>query len=248
MCADYTNSPLSIESRIRFLCLTAAAGLSVGILFYDRLWVGMLLGVCFLCTYPGYRRRENERRKAALLLQFRDVLYALSSAISAGRPMSEALQEARELCSGTYEDKADMIQELDYMLRRIRQGQEDTLTVLRDFAERSGLADIADFVNVYEICRGSGGDLTGAINRAAAVIGDKIRIEAELKALMAQKAFESRIIALAPFAMVFLMRLTAPAYLEPMYETGRGIGITTFAGGMIACALLLTERINKIEI
>lgn len=248
MCADYTNSTLSIESRIRFICLTAAAGLSVGILFYDSLRIGLLLWAICLCVYPRYRKRENERRKAALLLQFRDVLYALSFAVSAGRPMSEALQEARELCGGTYEDKTDMMRELDYMLRRIRQGQEDALAVLRDLAERSGLADIADFVNVYEICRGSGGDLTAAINRAAAVIGDKIRIEAELKALMAQKAFESRIIALAPFAMVLLMRLTAPSYLEPMYETGRGIGITNFAVGMIACALLLMERIDQIEI
>ncbi len=248
MCVNYTNSALSIESRIRFLCLTAAAGLSVGILFYDSIRIGMLLCGIFLLAYPRYRKRENERRKAALLLQFRDVLYAFSFAVSAGRPMSEALQEARELCSGTYEDKADMMRELDYMLRRIRQGHEDALTVLRDLAERSGLADIADFVNVYEICRGSGGDLAAAVDRAAAVIGDKIRIEAELKALMAQKAFESRIVALAPFAMILLMRVTAPAYLEPMYETGRGIGITTFAVGMIACALLWMERINRIEI
>lgn len=76
------------------------------------------------------------------------------------------------------------------MLKRMQQGGEDELPVLRDFAMRSGLADIADFVNVYEICRASGGDLARAMNRAATIIGDKIQLEAELKTMMAQKAFE----------------------------------------------------------
>lgn len=108
------------------------------------------------------------------------------------------------------------------MLKRMQQGGEDELPVLRDFAMRSGLADIADFVNVYEICRASGGDLARAMNRAATIIGDKIQLEAELKTMMAQKAFESRIVAAAPFAMVLLMRVTTPAYLQVMYETRSG--------------------------
>ena len=46
--------------------------------------------------------------------------------------------------------------------------------------------------------------------------------------MMAQKAFESRIVAAAPFAMVLLMRVTTPAYLQVMYETRSGLIITTF--------------------
>lgn len=248
MCSNYATSALSAESRIRFAGMAAAAGLSIGVLFYNSAGIGLLLSAAFCLLYPFYRRRERERRKTALLLQFRDVLYALSSAVSAGRPMSEALQEAKDFCSGTCEKGDDMMRELDYMLRRIRQANEDDLVVLRDLAERSGLADIADFVNIYEICRDSGGDLPGAMNRAAALIGEKIRMEAELRSLMAQKAFESRIIALAPFAMLLMMRVTAPGYLRPMYETSRGIGITTFAVILLVCAFLMTERINRIEI
>lgn len=248
MCSNYANSALSAESRIRFAGMAAAAGLCVGILFYDSPGIGLLLSAACFLAYPVYRRKEKERGKNMLLLQFRDVLYALSSAVSAGRPMSEALQEAREFCSGTCAEKDRMMQELDHMLRRIRQANEDELTVLRDFAERSGLADIADFVNVYEICRDSGGDLAGAMNRAASLIGEKIRMEAELKSLMAQKAFESRIIALAPFAMLLMMRVTAPGYLQPMYETREGICITTFAVILLVCAFFLMERINRIEI
>ena len=84
--------------------------------------------------------------------------------------------------------------------------------------------------------------------RAASIIGDKIQLEAELKALMAQKAFESRIVAGAPFAMVLLMRVTAPSYMRVMYETSSGLVITSISLLLIACAFWLMERINQIEI
>ena len=232
MCRDYAHAALTFESRLRFTAYVLAAGSSIGLLFYDRIGVALLCSALLLGFFPLYRRHVQSRRQEALLLQFRDVLYA----------------EAQSFCRSTYDEKDDMMQELSYMLKRMQQGGEDELPVLRDFAMRSGLADIADFVNVYEICRASGGDLARAMNRAATIIGDKIQLEAELKTMMAQKAFESRIVAAAPFAMVLLMRVTTPAYLQVMYETRSGLIITTFAVLLIACAFWMMERINQIEI
>lgn len=248
MCRDYEHAALTFENRLRFAAYVLAAGCSIGLLFYDRIGVALLLSALLLGFFPIYRSHVRRQRQETLLLQFRDVLYALSSAVSAGRPMTEALAEAQSFCSSTYDEKDDIMQELSYMLKRVKQGGEDDLPVLRDFAARSGLADIADFVNVYEICRASGGDLARAMNRAATIIGDKIQLEAELKTLMAQKAFESRIVAAAPFAMVLLMRLTAPDYMQVMYETRSGLVITTFAVLLIACAFWMMERINQIEV
>ena len=94
----------------------------------------------------------------------------------------------------------------------------------------------------------TGGDLVQGINRATTIIGDKITLERELKTLMAQKIFESRIVALAPFAMVLFLRIMSPEYLEPLTTTQGGRVITTFALGLMAVALVMMERINKIEI
>ena len=66
--------------------------------------------------------------------------------------------------------------------------------------------------------------------------------------MMAQKVFESRIVALAPFAVVLLLRIMSPDYLEPMTSTGEGRMITTFALGLMGASLLMMERINRIEI
>ena len=248
MCESYEKAALPLESKLRFAVCTLTAGCSVGLLFYDRIAAALLLSVLLLGFFPLYRERERKKRQDALLLQFRDVLYARSSSVSAGRPMTEGLAEAENFCGSTYTEQDDIMRELTYMRKRIQQSGEDDLLVLRDFAARSGLSDIADFVNVYEICRESGGDLSRAMNRAASIIGDKIQLEAELKALMAQKAFESRIVAGAPFAMVLLMRVTAPSYMRVMYETSSGLVITSISLLLIACAFWLMERINQIEI
>ena len=162
--------------------------------------------------------------------------------------MTQALEESVTFWEATYKESDYIMQELKYMTGRIRMGNEKDVEVLRDFSIRSGLEDVADFVNVYESCRNTGGNLVQAINRATVIIGDKITLEKELKTLMAQKAFESRIVAGAPFLLMLLLRVVSPDYLTPMFETSQGRIITTFALGLMAGALIMMERINKIEI
>ena len=112
MCRDYAHAALTFESRLRFTAYVLAAGSSIGLLFYDRIGVALLCSALLLGFFPLYRRHVQSRRQEALLLQFRDVLYALSSAVSAGRPMTEGLAEAQSFCRSTYDEKDDMMQEL----------------------------------------------------------------------------------------------------------------------------------------
>ena len=86
-----------------------------------------------------------------------------------------------------------------------------------------------------------------AVNRATNLIGDEIRLQTELHSMMTQKAFEGRIVATAPFLMVFLMRITAPAYMAPMWMTADGRMMTSFAVALMALGLAMTERIARIE-
>ena len=104
MCRDYAHAALTFESRLRFTAYVLAAGSSIGLLFYDRIGVALLCSALLLGFFPLYRRHVQSRRQEALLLQFRDVLYALSSAVSAGRPMIEGLAEAQSFCRSTYDE------------------------------------------------------------------------------------------------------------------------------------------------
>ena len=244
----YDNTDLSPAEKQKFILGAVILGMTTRMLFYDSLLTGGLITACCGLYLPSYKGNIKEKRKQQLLLQFRDLLYSISSSVSSGRTVAQALEESVEFWQSTYEEKDYIMRELAYMNGRIHRGGEKDIDVLKDFANRSGIEDIADFVNVYESCRMTGGNLNQAINRATTIIGDKITLERELKTLMAQKIFESRIVALAPFAMVLLLKIMSPDYLEPMTATQGGRIITTFSLGLAAAALLMMERINKIEI
>lgn len=244
----YDSMDLSTTEKQRFVIAALALGMTTGMLFYDSPVAGIFLTLSCGFYLPRYRQNIREKKKAQLLLQFRDLLYSISSSVSAGRTVAQAMEESVDFWKATYEENDYIMKELTYMNGRIEKSGEKDIDVLRDFAARSGLGDISDFVSVYESCRLTGGDLPRAINRATTIIGDKITLERELKTLMAQKIFESRIVSIAPFVMVLMLKIMSPDYLEPMTATQGGRVITTFALGLMAVALVMMERINKIEI
>ena len=244
----YDSMDLSAAEKQRFFIGAAAIGMTAGLLFYDSPIIGIVITLCSGLFLSKYKMMMKEKKKSELLIEFRDLLYSISSSVSSGRTVAQALEESVDFWKSTYDEKDYIIKELKYMNGRIKKGGEKDVDVLRDFANRSGLEDVSDFVNVYESCRLTGGDLPLAINRATGIIGDKITLERELKTLMAQKIFETRIVALAPAAIVLLLRIMSPDYLEPMTSTQGGRIVTTFALGLIIMALGMMERINRIEI
>lgn len=248
MCSSYDSLDLSLEEELLFWGVDGLLGFFTGWLFYNSLTVGALLIVAGgVLALPGYKRAVVRNRKNKLLNQFRDFLYSIASSFSAGRNMTQALKEAQDFCSSTYDTADYILQELEQMVRRIDNANETDLEVLQDFAKRSGLEEISEFVNVYENCKSSGGNMIQAINQATNLIGDEIRMQAELRSLMTQKAFEGRIVAAAPFVIVFLMRMAAPAYMAPMWMSGDGRMVTSFAVALMALGLAITERIARIE-
>ena len=229
--------------------MASAGGLAVGWLFYDNLRAGICLAVVILpILKQRYAAWRIHRRQRQLLLQFRDLLYSISSSVSVGRSMAMALEESIHFWQGTYTEKDDIMVELSGMVRQMRESNARDLDVLRDFAARSGLPDVTDFVLVYESCRTSGANLIQAIDRATTIIGDKITLERELQTMMAQKRFEGRIVTLSPFLVMFFLKIVSPGYLAPLTASTQGYMVSSFALGLIAASCFLTERVNRIEI
>lgn len=244
---DYAKWDLSLRDCLNLAAAAAAGGLAVGWLFYDNLIIGLASAAVCIVFIPKYKEWKIQNRQKELLLQFRDFLYSAASSVSAGRNMTQAMEEALQFWEGTYSQEDMIMQELQAMVRKIRESNTGEAEVFRDFAERSGLEDIMDFVMVYESCRGSGANLVQAVNRAASVIGDKITLERELHVMMAQKKFESRIIMGAPFVMLFFLKLFSPEYLLPLTVTSQGRMISTIALFLIGIACVMMERVNHFE-
>jgi tight adherence protein B len=161
--------------------------------------------------------------------------------------MRQALKESLDFWGNTYGEKDRIVMEVRRMIRGMEDANETDVTVLRDFAERSGLRDIRDFVNVYESSKSTGADMGRAIARATGVIADRIDMDRELKSMMAAKLSEGRIVGLAPVALVLAMRVFAPGYMEPMYSTASGAMAALISLSLSGIAIFMTERINRVD-
>ena len=128
--------------------------------------------------------------------------------------MPESLFEARENMKLIYREDSIIVLELSDMVKRLFEYRESEDDILKDFAARTCVEDISDFVDIYLTCRETGGDLIKVLTKASDMIMDKIVIEKEIRAITVQKQFEARILTAIPFIIVLFLQLVSPDYLS----------------------------------
>ncbi|MFQ7110232.1 MAG: type II secretion system F family protein [Anaerovoracaceae bacterium] len=181
-------------------------------------------------------------------MQFKDMLYSLSASVAAGRQMEEAIVEAEENLSVMYGEKEPIMKELKYMKINITENKESDKLLLKDFACRSKIEDIEDFVQVYITCRNMGGDLEKIIGHTTEILTDKMSIEREIRAITSQKKTEGRIISMMPLVMLLMLNIFSYSYIEPLYSTFAGRLIMSGALAAMVFGIYLMEKISDIEI
>lgn len=232
---------------LKFSVVALSLGIMTGWIYFDSLLAGAILFIGFMMTYPVYAKSQEEKNKKTLLIQFKDLLYSISASMVLGRNMKQSLEESLRFWQNIYDDKAPITVEVRRMLKEMEETNEVDTKVLRDFALRSELSDIVDFVNIYESCKVTGGNMPRAMTRAASVIGEKITMEKELELALSEKLMEGRIVGFAPFLMTLAMKLLSPGYMAPLYSSTAGALVAVLSLALTAASLIMIERINKID-
>ncbi|MEA4922808.1 MAG: type II secretion system F family protein [Eubacteriaceae bacterium] len=248
MNTEYDTYCLSKTQKSRFLICSYAGIAMLCLLFYHSLFLSAICG--FLCFFllGIFRDHMAEKRRAMLLIQFKDLLYSLSASTAAGRQMAEALAEGLDSLRSIYDDDTPMIRELKYIVKASGENRGSEEELLKDLAARSGCEDIRNFVDVYTACRETGGNMESVIGNAAEVLTDKMTIEREIKTLTAQKQFEGNIITAMPVLVVLFLNVFSPDYLEAMYITVGGRLVMTLALAGMAGAYMMILKLTKIEV
>ena len=245
---DYTVLNLKPAEKITFRTAAFITGIAIGWIFYDSIAAGMATGI-IICTFENrYSNFLFEKRKKVMIEQFRDILYSISASVATGRSLGQALEESAVFWKGTYDENDIMMVELRQMIREMKESQTSDIEVMADFAERSGLEDVQDFVMVCRTCKSTGADFEKAVYRASVLIEDKMNLERELDTATAQKKFEGRIVMIMPFALLITIKIISPAYLIPLYTLTAGRIISTISLILLTTGAAVMEGVNKIDI
>ncbi|SFL83743.1 tight adherence protein B [Paenibacillus sp. 1_12] len=220
----------------------------IGYVFYQNVLAAILISLAGL-YYPKIRRKDlTRKRKALLQLQFKQALASLSSALGAGKSVENAFQETLVDLRLLYPDpRALIVKELETINRRIENGETIEMA-LKDLSERTQIDDIQQFTEVFATCKRTGGNLVHVIRRTASIIQEKLDIQQEISVMMAQKRFESRVLAFAPVIVIAVLSFSSPDYMEPIYKGITGYLIMTAALLILLGCFGITKMIMNIKV
>lgn len=233
---DYARPLLSAQEKW-LICFTAGLLLfALGYLFYKSAAVSAGMSLLGAFAPRFYGRRKVRLRREALQQHFRQLLQSLSASLSAGRSLEHAFRAAEDDMRLIYpEGNIDMIVELGVLVKRLDNG-ETLERALHDLAERSGVSDIRQLVDIVTVGKRAGGDMIEVLRRSSDMIGEKLEIQQDIAVLIAQKRFEARALCMIPPLIIAVLSFGSAEYMQPLYSGG-GRGIMTLAWiGLAGCA------------
>ncbi len=248
MLPDYNTYSMSRKEKILYFLEGAAFIYAYAFIFYRSHIICILL--CPLALlYPRIKTRSIiEKRKYELNIQFRDMLYSLSSALSAGKSLELAFRDILSDLEVLYPfPDTPIITEVEYIVRKIEMN-ETVEEALCDFANRVHLEDVDNFVDVIRICKRTGGNIIEVLKNTSNIINDKIEIKHEINTLLAQRNLERKLLNLLPPAMVLIISASSYEYIQPVFTTIPGRLVMTVAILLLAAAYFISKKIMDIKV
>ena len=216
-------------------------------LFYRSERVILLFLPAVLLVPLTMKKRLAVRKREQLASQFKDGVLSAAAAISAGYSVENAWKEAAGEMESLYGADSVIAQELHTLCRKLSSGQTSERAV-QDLADRSGVPEIEQFAEVFAAARRSSGNLGLILRDTAESISRRIRVQEEIRTLVAAKRLEQNIMCLMPALMLLYINLGSPGYTDPLYQGAGGRMIMTLCLIVYGAAIYLGHRILRIEV
>ncbi len=226
---NYDVYKLTKEEKLNYLLKSFGILFLCGYVFYADVLPALFIGGLSLLGIGIYKRSLAEKRKGELRIQFKDMLYSISSSVTSGRHMDEAIIESEKTIACLLYTSPSPRDQVKNMCRIMRETNCSEETVLIDLSERSKVREICDFTDVCLTCRTTGGDINMMIQKAVSLLTENIELQKEKEVTLSQKKLESKLLACMPVAVTGLTNMASPDYLEAMYTTAFGRVLMTIA-------------------
>jgi len=246
-CVDYGVYRFSRKEEAR--CIGMSLGLSViaAWLLYKNSW-GLLLGVIIFPLYRrNYKKKQIDRRKRELLLQFKDGMQSVAVALAAGFSIENAWRESCKELQELYGEKAFMTEEMRQMNAAIKMNQP-VEQILYQFAVRSKCEDIIGFAEIFHLAKRSGGNFGKIIQNTVCHITEKLEVEREIETVLSGKKMEQKIMNVVPVCLLAYLNFTSGEFLAPLYGNLFGACVMSLAFLAYVGALILANKMINIKV
>jgi len=245
---DYKQSASVMIDHVGAFAIGLVAGFLVLFIFY-KLIVLSIVGGAMLGTVNIFvsAHASRKRRIHKLRVQFFDLLEAMSVAMRAGNPVLRSLQSAREDLILIYPQDSDIITEIDVIIGRFNNAVPLSES-FSDFAERSGLEDIASFASIYATIEGKSGRADEIVRETQQIIADKMEIEMEIDTLMTAAKSEVNIMLMMPLVILGVIGYAGAGFMDAIYTTGAGRIVSTAGLIVFILSFIMARKFSNVKL
>jgi tight adherence protein B len=184
---------------------------------------------------------RRSRRVKAFLNEFPNALDVIVRAVKSGLPLNDGI---RLIANESQEP-------VRTEFKRIVEAQQVGLSIpeaaLR-MGETMPCPEANFFGIVIQIQQQAGGNLSEALGNLSRVLRDRKKMKAKVQALSMEAKASAAIIGALPFVVSFLVYLTSPTYLMPLFTTSTGQMILGFAGLWMSIGIFVMRKMMNFEV
>lgn len=218
-------------------------GLATTSTYISNIVIMSLVGIIAVAVFLPVRvRMQANNQKKKLREQFRSFLEAFVASLSAGKNVSQAIRDTSGDLALQYGEDSFICVELQEILDAERNNVHIE-EMLKDLGTRSGVGDIADFGEVFEICYRQGANLKSVARKTYNIINDKMSIEDEIETKLTSNKTQFYIMMFTPVVVVGMLRFTNETFANN-FATPSGILAVTVGLVCIGVAFLLGKKIT----
>jgi len=181
------------------------------------------------------------RRVKAFLNEFPNALDTIVRAVKSGLPLNDSIRlianESPEPVRGEF--------------RRIVEAQQIGMSVpdatLR-MPETMPCPEAGFFGIVIQIQSQAGGNLSEALGNLSRVLRDRKKMKAKVQALSMEAKASAAIIGALPFIVAFLVYLSSPNYIMPLFVTSKGNLILGIAGIWMSIGIFVMRKMMNFKV
>lgn len=237
---------LTWKEWLTYGALGAGICAAVLLVFYGSPAVSGIGAVAGWFLYPLLKRGDlKERKKQRVLWEFKENLYALSTALRAGESLESAFASmTRDMDGDIYQILTPVYQSIVAQMKLHRRLED----LLLEFAAETKTDDIRSFAEIIAVAKRTRGDTTQVIENTAQLLQEKIEIRQELEVLLARKKTEQRIMNLMPLLVIGMLATLSPDYVRPLYVTLQGRVIMSVCLLLALASVLIARHMADIAL
>lgn len=244
---DYRSYRTKWVEKLIILMLSTGITLLMSFLFYDSKWGMLGLIPVVLIVSKIWKRQRKEKRNRQLKKEFMDFIQILSTFLSTGSSLENAMVKAEPEMKKQYGNESLMYQEIIAMNKEV-QLRKPVEKVLLEFGQRTGLKDIENFGEVISFGKRGGGNMIGIVEHTMECMRDKWETEEEIHVVMSGKMLELRIMNVIPLGIIGYLRLSSGDYLDPLYHSFGGSCFMTVCMLMYLGLMALSYKLMTIQV